>query len=79
MIGQRYDITDEGDLTDYLGVHVTMQEDGTIHLTQPHLIQQIIDDVNFQKNTKVKETPAESTKVLNKDEAGKAHKASCGY
>ena len=79
MIGQRYDITDEGDLTDYLGVHVTTQEDGTIHLTQPHLIQQIIDDVNFQKNTKVKETPAESTKVLNKDETGKAHKASWGY
>jgi hypothetical protein len=37
---------------DYLGVHVTKLDDGRIKLTQPHLIDQIIKDVNFQSNTK---------------------------
>ena len=56
-----------------------MMSDGRIKLTQPHLIQQIIDDLNFQDTTKVKETPAESTKILNRDENGEPHKASWNY
>jgi hypothetical protein len=48
---------------------------------QPHLIDQIIEDANFQAGTKYKATPAASTKILNKDVSGMPHHAtwhSCG-
>jgi hypothetical protein len=35
-------ITDEGDLSDYLGVKIERLPNGTIKLSQPHLIQQIM-------------------------------------
>jgi hypothetical protein len=72
-------MTDEGDITDYLGVHVTMLNDGCIKLSQPHLIDQILKDVNLKGNTKLRSTPAPSTKILNKDEAGQPHNASWHY
>ena len=32
------DITDEGDIQDFLGIHIQKRPDGTIKLSQPHLI-----------------------------------------
>ena len=37
-------ITMEGDLADFLGVSIDRRPDGTIHLSQPHLIDQILED-----------------------------------
>ena len=45
----------------------------------PHLIDQIIEDANFQLDTKFKTTPAASTKILNKDEGGMPHHAQWHY
>jgi hypothetical protein len=70
-----FKVSNEGNLTDYLGVNIERREDGTIKLTQPHLIDQIIDNVNFQKDTKFKATPAASTKILDKDKGGDPHVA----
>jgi hypothetical protein len=53
-MGQVFEMTDEGDLNDYLGVNIDRRSDGTIELTQPHLINQIIEDVNFVPETKTK-------------------------
>ena len=39
------DITVEGDLQDFLGINIDRKEDGTIHMTQPHLIDQILKDL----------------------------------
>jgi hypothetical protein len=39
------DITIEGDLQDFLGINIDRKEDGSIHLTQPHLIDQILKDL----------------------------------
>ncbi len=59
------DITVEGDLEDFLGVNINRKEDGTIHLTQPHLIDSILKDLKLdQENTKAKETPACSSRIL---------------
>jgi hypothetical protein len=71
----KFKVSDEGDLTDYLGVNIEKQEDGTINLSQPHLIDQIIEDANFQTNTKFKSIPAASTKMLDKDMGGDPHNA----
>jgi hypothetical protein len=62
-----FDVRNEGNLTDYLGVNIETREDETFKLSQPHLIDQIIEDANFQADTKYKAMPAASTKILNKD------------
>ncbi len=36
-------ITIEGDLQDFLVANISKHKDGSIHLTQPHLIDQILD------------------------------------
>ena len=36
------DLTIEEDLQDFLGVNIEKKKDGTIHLTQPHLIDKIL-------------------------------------
>ena len=66
----KYDITDEGNVDEYLGVKVEQQLDGQIKLLQPHLIQQIIDDMGFRDNTATKVTPALSTQILQRDDDG---------
>jgi Reverse transcriptase (RNA-dependent DNA polymerase) len=62
-----FNITDEGTLEDYLGVTVEHASDGSFKLTQPHLIQQIIDDIGFNNRTSTKPTPAASTIRLHRD------------
>jgi hypothetical protein len=41
------DITVEGDLQDFLGVNIEKKANGTMHLTQPHLIHQILEDLRM--------------------------------
>lgn len=58
-------ITVEGNLADYLGVNIDRREDGSIHLPQPHLIDQILDDLRMNdKATKARTTPAASSTRL---------------
>jgi hypothetical protein len=46
-----FNITDEGDLCHYLGVKVEHLANGLIKLSQPHLIQQVLDDLGFNERT----------------------------
>ena len=62
----KLDITIEGDLQDFLGINITRKEDGTIHLAQPHLIDQILKDLALQDTTKPKTTPASSSRLLSR-------------
>ena len=62
-----FQIEDMGTLNEYLGVKVTHREEGTIMLAQPHMIQQILDDLSFQSSTSSKETPALSSIVMDRD------------
>ncbi len=55
-------ITVEGDLADFLGVNIERRSNGTIHMTQPHLIDQILDDLRLNDDSvKDKGTPAASS------------------
>ena len=67
-----FDITDEGQFSDYLGVKVDHFEGGKSRLSQPHLIQQIISDLGFKANTKSESVPAIPNHILNRDYHGKA-------
>ena len=61
----KLNITDEGDIQDFLGINISMNKDKTVTLTQPHLIDQILKDVGMDgNNVKVKDTPASSSKIL---------------
>ena len=62
-----FNLTDEGDISDYLGIKDTKHTNGHISLTQPHLIDTIITDLNFAKNTKAKDIPAVSASILQRD------------
>ena len=53
-----YVMTDEGDLADYLGVRIDRLPNGLIKLSQPHLIQQILNDMGMNEATKPQSTPA---------------------
>ena len=45
------DIEDKGNIKDYLGINVDDQDNGKINLTQPQIIDSIINDVQLPKNT----------------------------
>ena len=63
----KLDITIEGDLQDFLGVNIDRKPDGSIHLTQPHLIDQILKDLKMTDDkVKPKTTPASSSKLLSR-------------
>ena len=68
---KNFDIDDQGDVSEVLGVDVTHLKDGSIKLTQPHLIDMIVKDLHLQENTKEKSTPALSSQILYPDVDGK--------
>ena len=56
-----FKVTDEGDINYYLRVKVTQHTDERFNLTQPHLIQQILDDLVLMETTIEKSSPTPST------------------
>jgi hypothetical protein len=78
-MGERFNITDKGELNEYLGVKITHLDDGTISLTQPHLIDSIIEDMGSRPNTKGKSIPAPSTRILQRDEEEADHDETWEY
>ena len=47
----KLEMEDQGDLTDYLGINFTYQKDGSVIISQPQLIDQIIKDVKLMANS----------------------------
>ena len=59
------DITMQEGAIDFLRVNIDRKTDGTIHLTQPRLIQQILQDLRLDEPSSVtKPTPMVVTKIL---------------
>ena len=61
-----------GTLEDYVGVHIE-NKDGVMTLTQPTLIDSILEDLRLDETSKTHSTPAMSTAVLHADEEGEEH------
>jgi hypothetical protein len=67
MKAANLDLTVDGDVSDFLGVKIERLEDGSIKLSQPHLIDQILKDVGLQHaNVSTKQTPAAVSKILHR-------------
>jgi hypothetical protein len=43
----QFDVQDEGQIKDYPGVRIQHHKDGTIEMSQPHLIEQVLQDLNL--------------------------------
>ena len=56
-------ITIEGSLDEFLGVKITTQQDGSIVMTQEHLIDTILEDLHMA-DTKPPPTPARTDTIL---------------
>ena len=67
---KNFDIDDQGDVNDFFGIEVTHLKDGSIKLTQQHLINTNHNDLHHQENTKEKSTPALSFQILHPDVNG---------
>ena len=60
-------LTIEGDLEDFLGVNINSTSRGAIELTQPHLIDSILQDLRLKNGeSKCKDTSMKSLTILNK-------------
>ena len=76
----KLDLTIEGDLQDFLGVNIEKKKDRTIHLTQPHLIDQILKDLRLDNDrVTTKTTPASSSVLLSRHSMSHPHDDSFKY
>jgi hypothetical protein len=67
-------LTVDGDVSDFLGVKIKHESDGTIHLTQPQIIDNILCDLHLTAdNVKTRQTPAAVTTILRSYTNSDAH------
>ena len=66
--GLKFDIEDKGSIGDYLGINFEYNEDGSIKLSQPHLIEDILKQTHIAERHLAKTTPAMSSKILHRHE-----------
>ena len=74
---QSFELTNEGDLQDYLGTRLTKHPDGRIELQQKKTIDNCLEMLGMgptSKNVKTHDTLAESSKILHADEDGVTRK-----
>ena len=79
---QSFELTDEGELQDYLGTRLTKHSDGCMELQQKKTIDNCLDMLGMgpsSKNVKTHDTPAESSKILHADEDGDTQKHTWNY
>lgn len=76
----KLNITVEGGLEDFLGINIDRRKDGTINLTQPHLIDQILKDLRLEDdNVTTKDTPATSSNILRRHTESEPFDGSFNY
>jgi hypothetical protein len=61
---RHFDMEDQGDITNYLGINIQRLPNGNVKLSQPHLIKQIIDKVKLARRVAGKQTPAASVEIV---------------
>ena len=75
-----FTLTDEGDVSTYLGVQVSLDEKtNTIDLKQPFLIERIIDAIKCNPHLTGKDTPVLANNILHKDSDGPDRKQAWNY
>lgn len=79
-IGEKFEITNKESVDDFLGVKIIRDEvNGTLTLTQPQLINSILDDLGLDEKSNSRLIPALSTKILQKYETSAPHNEEWHY
>ena len=80
MREDKLDVTEKGTLEEYLGINIDRKSDGTIHLTQPYLIDNILNDLNLLvKGVKTKTTLGSPSKIFMRNQNSKDFDQSLHY
>eukprot|EP00957_Ditylum_brightwellii_P201650 15326603-Ditylum_brightwellii.AAC.1 len=64
---QNFDVEDKEDIGDYLGMTIQKFSDRRIRMTQPQIIQYIIDEVYTPPNLKERGAPASAIRLLTRE------------
>jgi len=75
----RLEITDKGNFDEYLGVKVKKQSNNNYKLSPLLLIEQILKAMDFNEQTKPRDIPALSSKILNRDLERQTHDTTWDY
>ena len=67
---QQFTVNDQGDVGDFLGIQIKRQDIGSVHLSQPHLIDSIIKDLHLEPDSNHKNMHAVTSTLLHKDTDG---------
>jgi hypothetical protein len=79
-IGNKFNITSKPAVDDFLGVEITRNHvTGTVSMTQPQLIDSILEDLHLDDKANGKRLPAQPTKLLQKFEQSEDHDGSFHY
>ena len=81
-IKEDYDLTDDGELQDYLGIRFDRRPDGSLKLTQPRMIERVLEIVGLDKDServKLHDTPASEHKLLDNDPNGQMRTQKWNY
>ena len=70
LSSKNFTFDDQGEVGHFLCIQIQTLDDGSIVLTQPQLIDSIIQDLHLQSGSNHKNTPAITTKLLHKDANG---------
>ena len=72
-------ITLEGDLADFLGLKIQRKNPNEIIFTQPHLIDDVLNDLGLRHAKDGKETPTASSQILTRNDSRMDHDKSFHY
>ena len=79
-LGRRgFKTTDEGTMEECLGLQFTHNADGSFRVSQPLLIDRIIDSIPGIRDARSAKSPAAATTILTKDEGGSPRKDNWHY
>ena len=68
-----FEVTNKGQITNYLGMRIERMEDGRIKLFQPHFIDTILWLLGLNEGSKGVKTPALSSVLLHRHEEAPKH------
>ena len=77
-LASAFAVEDEGDVNHYLGINITRPDKDTISMTQPALIQRIIDSLPL-KDARLHDTPADPNITLTPDKNGQPRQDTFHY
>ena len=74
-----FKVTDEGSMETYLGLQIDSHDDNSFTVSQPFLVERIIESVRGMSDARIVKSPAVTTNILTKDLDGKKRNDDWNY